>query len=189
MDNCTILQKSLDWCEGRAEYAGIRRRIYFTSKSNIVEYPTLPDDQLGRTTDAVLAGNFQLKEGAFFYYVDIVPERSQTSSDSQGEYPSQTSLDKATFVHPGVGEKASMLAAYCHNTNNIYVFEDIDGRARVIGCEAYPVKSTVAMDFGQGAAGQTATTLSVEATNKVPFPRYVGTLHTEDGEIQCKKIA
>lgn len=188
-DTCQWLQASAEWCEGRPEYAGIRRRLYYTAKNNIVEYPSLQLDELGRPISAILQGNFQLKEGKFWYYIDIVPDRSQCTSDSQGEPPSQTSLNKATFVHPGIGEKASMLAAYCHNSNNIYVFEDIDGRAHVIGCEEFPVKSTVAQDFGQGASGNTATTISVEATDKVPFPRYVGTLNTESGEIQCKKAA
>lgn len=184
--NCTWLQKSLDWCEGRPEWAGIRRRIYYTAKSNILIYPDLSTDQLGRPTHAVLQGDFELKEGAFFHYIDILPEKSQVTSESQGEYPSQSSLDKATFVHPGVGEDAKSLAAYCHNSNNIYIFEDINGRASVLGCEEFPVKSAVAIDYGQGPAGSTATTLTVEATNKVPTPRYVGKIKTNAGEIQFK---
>lgn len=188
-DNCQWLQDSVNWCEGRAEYAGIRRRIYFTAKTNIVKYPTLKLDALGRPLEGTLDGDFTLKEGTFFYFVDIVPERSQVTSDSQGEGYSQTSLDKATFVHPGVGPKAKMLAAYCHNSDNIYVFEDIDGRANVLGCEEFRVKSQVSMDYGQGPTGQPGTTITIEATNKVPTPRYTGKLNTQEGEIQCKKDA
>lgn len=188
-NNCSWLQRSVDWCEGRPEYAGIRRRIYYTSKNNILNWPKLQVDQMGRPTSAVLVGDFTLAEGSFWYHIDIVPDRTQTTSDSQGDAPSQTNLDKATFVHAGVGEEASMLAAYCHNSNNVYVFEDIRGRAHVIGSEEWPIKSTVAQDFGQGAAGNTATTLSVEATNKVPFPRYTGKLTTPEGEVQCLKDA
>lgn len=188
-NTCQWLQKSVDWCEGRPEYPGIRRRLYFTAKNNILTYPKVPVDSMGRPTDGVLEGSFVLKEGAYWYYVDIVPERSQPTSDSQGEYPSQTSLNKITFVHPGVGPEAAMLAAYCHNSNNIYVFEDIDGRAHTVGCEQWPVKSTVAQDFGQGQSGTAGTTVTVEATDKLPFPQYVGTLTTQEGEVQCKKAA
>lgn len=188
-ENCQWLQKSLGWCEGRPEYPGIRRRLYYTAKNNILSYPSVKVDALGRPQLGILEGNYVLKEGTFWYYIDIVPERSQTTSESQGEYPSQTCLNKATFVHPGVGEEASMLASYCHNSNNVYVFEDIDGRARVIGCEEWPIKSSVSMDMGQGASGTAGTTLEVEATDKLMFPRYCGTLTTEEGEVQCKKAA
>lgn len=188
-NNCQWLQDSLNWCEGRPEYPGIRRRVYYTAKNNILAYPKVPVDSLGRPTSGVLEGDFQLKEGTYFYYIDIVPERSQATSESQGEYPSQTSLNKGTFVHPGVGEEASMLSAYCHNSNNIYVYEDIDGRAHVIGCEQWPVKSTVNMDHGQGASGTAGTTLEVEATDKLALPRYVGKLTTKEGEVQCKAVA
>lgn len=187
-ENCSWLQASVDWCEGRPEYAGVRRRLYFTAKNNIVKFPVLKCDSKGRPVSAVLEGDYELKEGAFWYFVDIVPERTQMTSDSQGDAPSQTSLNKATMVHPGVGEEASMLAAYCHNSNNIYIFEDIEGRAHVIGCEEWPIKSTVAQDFGQGATGNTSTTITVEATDKLPFPRYIGKLHTELGDLQCMKL-
>lgn len=173
--NCTDLQKSLEWCEGKPQYAGIRRRIYYSSRNNFVSLPTVPLDENGRPTSSVLTGEFAMKEGAQFFFIDIIPDRSQSTSASQGEYPSQTSLDKIVAVHPGVGPEASEAAAYCHNTNNVYIFEDIDGNARVIGVETqWPVKSTVEMDFGQGPAGTASTTITVEGTNKVPFPTYKG---------------
>lgn len=183
-NTCQWLQASIDWCEGRPEYAGVRRRVYYTSKQNIVAYPKFKRDGLGRVSSSILDGAFELKEGTYFHHFDIVPDRSQVTSDSQGEAPSQTSLDKATFVLPGVGPDESMLASYCHNSNNIYIFEDIHGRGHVIGCEEWPVKSTVAQDFGQGAAGNTATTLSIEATNRVPFPIVITPISTPEGEVR-----
>lgn len=181
---CDPIQKSLGWCEGRPQYAGMRRRIWYTSRSNVLSFPRVPLDAMGRPTSSDCVGEFKLKEGAFFYYIDIVPERSQMTSEAQGDYPSQTSLDKINAVHAGVGPEASALAAYCHNTNNVYVVQDVSGDARLIGIEdAWPVKSTVAMDFGQGPSGTASTTLAVEGTNKVPFPHYKGKIPTEDGEI------
>jgi hypothetical protein len=43
----------------------------------------------------------------------------------------------------------------------------------------------VAQDLGQGATGTTSTTINAEATDEVPAPFYVGTLATEDGDIDC----
>ena len=35
------------------------------------------------------------------------------------------------------------------------------------------------------STGTTSTTINVEATDEVPAPFYVGTLETEDGDIDC----
>ena len=40
-----------------------------------------------------------------------------------------------------------------------------------------------------GCHRTTSTTINVEATDEVPAPFYVGTLETEDGDIECKKAA
>lgn len=185
---CDPIQKSLDWCEGKNQYAGIRRRLYYTSRSNVISYPRLPLDENGRVTDSTLVDDFVLQECVVFQGIDIIPEKSQATSEAQGEYPSQTSLDKIVAVHPGVGPEASNAAAYCHNSDNVYVMQDVDGRARVIGIEdMWPVKSEVAQDFGQGPAGTASTTISITGTNRVPFPNYVGTLKTVDGDIPFSK--
>ncbi len=150
--------------------------------------PVVPIDEIKRPISAILEGEFKMKEGAVFRYIDIVPERSQSTSEAQGEYPSQSSLDKLTAVYPGVDSRASAAAAYMHNTNNTVVFVDSSGCARVVGIEEmWPCKSTVAMDFGQGPAGTASTTINVEGTNKVPWPEYTGILHTEDGDIDFSK--
>lgn len=185
---CDPIQQSLDWCEGRPQYAGIRRKIYYTSRSNVLAYPKVPLDEIGRPTGSTTVGDFSLVEGAVFYHIDIIPERSQATSAAQGEYPSQSSLDTVTAVHPGVGPEASAAAAYCHNTDNVYIIEDVDGRARLIGIEdMWETKAEVAMDFGQGPTGTAGTTITISGTNKVPFPQYVGKITTEEGEVDFSK--
>ena len=43
----------------------------------------------------------------------------------------------------------------------------------------------VSPDLGLRATGTTSTTINVEATDEVPAPFFVGTLETEDGDIDC----
>ena len=57
---CTSIQKSLGWCQGTPELPGVKRRIYYLAKSEIVVFPQLPRDELGRATSAILAGSFTL---------------------------------------------------------------------------------------------------------------------------------
>ena len=182
---CTSIQKSLAWCQGTPELPGIKRRLYYIAKSLIVKFPALPRDENGRATSSVLNGSFELAADATWKYIDILPDKSQLTSEAQGELPSQTQLNKLVAVHPGVGAEASAAAAYINNTDNVFVVEDMKGNYRVVGSDKWTTKSTVAQDLGQGATGTTSTTINAEATDEVPAPFYVGTLATEDGEIDC----
>lgn len=186
---CTSIQKSLGWCQGTPELPGVKRRIYFLAKSFILGYPQLPRDTLGRATSAVLDGSYTLAADAKWKYIDILPDKSQLTSEAQGELPSQTQLNKLTAVHPGVGAEASAAAAYINNSDNVFIVEDMKGNYRVLGNDKWNTKATVAQDLGQGATGTTSTTISVEATDEVPAPFYVGTLETEDGDIDCSNGA
>lgn len=189
MPSCTNIQKSLAWCQGTPELPGIKRRLFYTSKNNIAAWPTLPHDEKGRVTSAIYNGSFVLVADAYWYYIDILPDKSQLTSDAQGEAPSQTQLNKLTAVHPGVGPEATAAAAYINNNDNVYIVEDMKGRFRVIGSDKWDTKSTVAQDNGQGATGTTSTTISVEATDEVPAPFYEGTIVTEDGIINGEETA
>jgi hypothetical protein len=184
-NTCTSIQKSLAWCQGTPELPGVRRRIYYISKGQVVKWPSLPRDANGRATSAILKGNFELKADAKWQYIDILPDKSQLTSEAQGELPSQTQLNKLVAVHPGVGEEASAAAAYINNNDNVFIVQDMKDNYRVVGCEKWITKSTVAQDLGQGATGSTSTTINAEATDEVPAPFYQGTLDTDDGEIDC----
>lgn len=184
-NNCSPLQKSLAWCMGTPELPGIRRRIYYIAKDQIARWPTFNRDEYNRTKTAVLTGNFTLLADAKWRYIDILSDKSQLTSEAQGEIPSQTQLNKLTAVHPGVGPDASAAACYLNNSDNVFVVEDMKGFYRVVGSEKWISKTTVAQDNGQGPTGTTSTTISVEATDEVPAPFYIGTLLTEDGTIDC----
>lgn len=189
MATATTLQRSLAWAQGTPELPGIKRRLYYIAKSDVVGWPKLSRDAQGRVTSAVMTGAFTLRADAKWKFIDILPDKSQLSSDPQGELPSQTQLNKLTAVHPSVGAEATAAAAYINNADNVFVVEDMKGNYRVVGCDKWLSKATVAQDLGQGPTGSTSTTITVEATDEVPAPFYVGALETEDGTIQCGPTA
>lgn len=180
---CSPLQKSFEWCEGRPEVPGMRRRLYFTSKQNISKYATLPKDELGRPTSSKLQGDFVLNADKYFNYCDIDARTSNYTSEPQGELPSQTQINKLMCEIPSVAEDATEMAASFNNTDNLYIFQDMLGNYRVIGNEMYPTKSTFNQDGGAGPTGQSKSTLNVEATDIMPAPYYYGAIPTEDGII------
>ena len=188
MTECLNIQQSLGWCQGTPELPGVKRRVYYLAKSEIVEWPALSRDANGRITSAQYSGSFTLKADSKWKYIDILPDKSQLTSEPQGELPSQTQLNKLVAVHPGVGLRASAAAAYINNYDNVFIVEDMKGFFRVVGCDKWQTKSTVNQDLGQGPTGSTSTTINVEATDECPAPFYFGLIETEDGDIDANKV-
>ena len=182
--NCSPLQKSLAWCMGTPELPGICRRIYYISKDQIAKWPAYIRDYTNRrTTKAAYRGDFVLVADAKWKYIDIIPDKSQLTSEPQGELPSQTQLNKLVAVHPGIGPEATAAACYLNNSDNVFIVEDMRGFFRVVGCARWITKTTVTQDNGQGPTGSTSTTINVEATDEVPAPFYSGIIETEDGDV------
>ena len=181
MPDCSSVQKSLAWCQGKPELPGVKRRIYYISKYDVLQWPVLQHDSNGRLTSASYSGDFVLRADAKWKFIDIISDKSQLTSEAQGEYPSQTQLNKLVAVHPGVDQEASAAAAYLNNNDNVFLVEDMRGAVRVVGSDKWPTKTTVAQDLGQGATGSTSTTINVEATDECPAPFYSGSIDTDDG--------
>ena len=175
------MQKSLGWCQGQPVLPGIRRRLYYTSKQNIVQWPAYTSGS--SLSFANTSGNFTLKADTYWHYIEILSEKSTLTSDPQGETPSQTQLNKLTAVHPGVGQDASAVACYLNNSDNVFIVQDMSGKWRIVGSRFYETKTTVTQDNGQGATGTASTTINVEATDIAPSPFYAGKIVTEDGEL------
>ena len=127
---------------------------------------------------------FVLVADAKWKFIDILPDKSQLTSEPQGELPSQTQLNKLTAVHPGVGPEAAAAAAYLNNSDNVFLVQDMRGNWRVVGSEKWLTKTTVNQDNGQGPTGTTSTTINVEASDEVPAPFYTGAIEAEDGTIE-----
>ena len=170
---------------GTPELPGIRKRIYYISKDQIAEWPTYIRDYYNRRAKkAAYSGDFVLVADAKWKYIDIIPEKSQLTSEPQGELPSQTQLNKLVAVFPGVSPEASAAACYLNNSDNVFLVEDMKGFFRVVGCRKWFTKTTVSQDNGQGPTGNTSTTINVEAPDEVPSPFYMGIIETEDGDVQ-----
>ena len=181
MPDCSSIQRSLAWCQGRPELPGVKRRIYYISKYDILQWPNLPHDANGRLTGSAYVGDFTLRADASWKFIDIIPDKSQLTSEPQGEYPSQTQLNKLIAVHPSVGADATAAAAYLNNNDNVFLVEDMKGAFRVVGSDKWQTKTTVNQDLGQGAAGSASTTINVEAPDECPAPFYNGNIVTDDG--------
>ncbi len=184
MANCQTILNSMKWCPGRTVKPGIRRRAYAISADQILKWPTIQRDELGRVTSPTLKGNFTLVEDAVWAVIEHIPNKAEFKSETQGEYPSQTFKVTASFVHPGVDDVAAAATAAFLNSNFVFIIEDMDGNFRVIGSEDYDTVVTSSRDNGQGPTGTAGTTISIEASMDVDAAFYIGEITTEDGTVQ-----
>lgn len=183
MSKCTSILKSMDWCQGKPARPGIKRRIFYALIADIMNWPGLDKDELGRIISATYKGNFSLAEGVKFQSIDHLADKAEFKSEIQGEYPSQTFKNTITVVHPGIGPEAAAATAAMLNSNIVVLVEDMEGRFRVVGSQYYDTKVTISRDNGQGPTGTAGTTITFEASDLVDSPFYEGEIPTEDGII------
>ena len=163
--DCTSkgMYESLSWCPGQTSQPGIRRKVFFIPKSWIEKWPVLPDID-GAESMAALA-------------------KSNITSDSQGEKPSKTILNKATLLYAGTDEEASGFCRQANNDEMIYLCQQRNGKFRVVGSEAYDPDTTISQTSAEGETGTAGTTLTAQCTDICPSPFYTGKIETEDGDI------
>lgn len=180
---CDIIQDNIEWCEGAPQFAGIQGRVYYTAVSNIAQWPERETTDTGiELASYKEKSNFVLKADKKFYHIDILSAKSPATSESQGEFPSASQLNKVELVHPKTGEQAANASAYINNVPCVFLLKDMSGQIRVIGCERWKneIQATVAMDLGQGSAGTAQTTISIQAPDTTAFPIYKGEIDEGD---------
>lgn len=180
---CDNILKSLAFCQGRPVRPGIKRKAYVAPKTAIAKFPTLPVDDLGRPTSALLVGSFVMNEDTYFVSIEHLANKADFKSETQGEYPSQTLKNTVTLIFPGIDKDAALASGFLLNSDNVVIVEDMYGQFRVIGSELYETITTYARDQGQGPTGTAGTTMVFEASDIIDCPFYAGEIVTEDGII------
>ncbi len=184
-NDCQTILNSLKWCQGKPVKPGIRRKAYAIPVDQILKFPSIQRDELGRVKTPVLKGNFSLVEDAVWAVIEHLPNKAEFKSETQGEYPSQSFKVTATLVHPGVDKAAALATASFLNKNCVFLIEDMEGNYRMIGSEDYDTTITSNRDNGQGPTGTAGTTISIEATMDLDAAFYIGEITTEDGTVQA----
>lgn len=113
----------------------------------------------------------------------VCPLKSSITTETQGEAPSATFLNKAEYIIGGMDADITGFGRMVINDEMIYAQQMPNGRFRILGCEMFAPKSTFAQNSGAGATDSVTSTLSVEATDVSPAPFYEGKLETDEGDI------
>lgn len=179
------LYESLEWCPGQTVLPGIKSRVYAAPKAWITTWPKLPAIK-GAENMAALAtyeGDFVLAADKKWQRIEAFTKKSSISSESQGEDPSKTFLNKLNLLYPGTDAAATGFCRQANIDQLIYAVPQRDGQYRIVGSEYFDTNTKPSQNSGEGDTGTGGTTLEVEATDICPSPFYTGILDTVDGKI------
>ena len=185
---CTnaALYDSLPFCKGKTILPGIRSRLYYVPKRDIVSWPTLPDTAKTDMSElATYEGDFTLASDKNWNFIDLVDNKGKIESESQGDKPARSFLNKTSVVHPETDEYATGFARQANSADFVYLTQVRNGKFRVLGCEAFSTDTKPKQDSGEGVTGDFGTTLDIEATDVCPAPYYKGKIVTKDGIIDA----
>jgi len=181
----TALYESLKYCKGKTILPGIKQRGYYISKDDIAAWPTLPSTATAMGTLATYTGSFTLAADKTWHYIDFTQNKGSISWETQGDLPSRTFLNKATLNHPEIDEDAAGAQRQMLADDLVFVIPQRDGKYRVLGNDSFPTDTKPSGGTGEGTSGDVGSVLEIEVTDVCPAPFYVGTLATDDGEIDC----
>lgn len=181
------IYSSLRYCNGKPTLPGIKKAVYFISADDIVKWPKLPsiEDAASMADIAVLVGDFGLAADAKWKRMDVLTTASEISSDSQGDTPSKTFINKINLKHAGRNEEATGFCRMANCDNLVYLVEQRDGGFRVIGNDKFETNTKPSQASGAKETDTSGTTIAVEGSDVCPAPFYKGKIETEDGDIDA----
>lgn len=187
--SCTSarLYDSVKHCDGDVVLSGIRQRVLYIPKADIVTWPTLPN--VGGTGIATMnqlasyAGNFVLAADKYFFELDTLTARDNVTSEATGDKPSRVNNNQATLVLADTEEYATGFARQANNDDFVYLVQQRNGKFRMIGNEMFQTDTQVGIALGEGETGEVGTTLTIASLDLCPAPFYPGEIQLADGKI------
>ena len=180
--SCTTstLYKSIESCPGKKNLAGIRRRLYYIDKTSIVQFPQLKPiggEGVTKMEDlAQLQGDFVLKEGKFFQFIDLKDEASNVTYETVGENGSKIFLNKANAIVVGQPDEVKGFSRQALNDDIVYVYQNRNGSFCVLGNDVFQCHTSPSGDTGTEITGASTSTFAIEVYDECPIPTYKGVL-------------
>ena len=179
--------ESLRFCQGTRVIPGIRDRVYYIAKRDIVKWPKLPAVSGESVQTAKLAtyeGDFTLASDKKWQRIDLTLNKGNVEWETQGEQPSCTFLNKLTASYPGTSAEAAAFCGLAVNDDIVYLVQQRDGQFRVLGNEMFNTVSKPKGSTGEGTSTNGGTDIEIEATDISPAPFYPGKIETaDDGDL------
>lgn len=190
MSKCTdkeSIYEDIEMCRGKKSLPGVRGYVFGISKRDIVSWPIIGEGK--KTPDAALSdvakyeGDFVLASDKKWHKVGMIRNEGQLQVESQGSYGSKTFKVTATIVVPGTEEEVSGYISEANNDEMVYLVMQRNGKARMVGSEAFTPELSLSQDTGKTATDANSTTISAVVDDEYPAPFYPGKIETADGDV------
>lgn len=181
--DASTIYSDVNFCPGTRSLPGVRGWVYGISKRDITKWPTIGTEAAKDLASvAKYAGDFVLASDKKWHKVALIPNNSQLQVESQGTYGSKTFKVTGTAVAPSTEEEITGYIAEANNDEMVYLFIQRNGKARMVGSEAFTPELTLSQDTGKAATDTNSTTIQAVADDEFPAPFYPGKIETEDGD-------
>ena len=169
---------------GKKSLPGVRGYVYGIAKRDIMTWPTIGTEAPKTLADvAKYAGNFVLATDKKWHKIGLIPNESELQVESQGSFGSKTFKVTGSAVIPGTEEEVSGYIAQANNDEMVYLFIQRNGKARMVGSEAFTPELSLSQATGKATTDANSTTISAVADDEYPAPFCPGKIETEDGDI------
>lgn len=186
MAKCTgagTIYSDVNFCPGSKSLPGVRGWVYGISKKDIVKWPTIGGEAPKSLAEvAKYTGDFTLASDKKWHKVALIPNESQLQVESQGTFGSKTFKVTGTAVAPGTEEEITGYIAQANNDEMVYLFIQRNGKARMVGSEAFTPELALSQDLGKAATDTNSTTIQAVCDDEYPAPFYPGKIETADGD-------
>ena len=187
MTKCTSANSiygDICFLSGKKSLPGVRGYVYGIAKRDIMTWPTIGTEAPKTLADvAKYAGNFVLATDKKWHKIGLIPNESELQVESQGSFGSKTFKVTGSAVIPGTEEEVSGYIAQANNDEMVYLFIQRNGKARMVGSEAFTPELSLSQATGKATTDANSTTISAVADDEYPAPFYPGKIETEDGDI------
>lgn len=169
---------------GKKSLPGVRGYVYGIAKRDIMKWPTIGAEAPKALADvAKYAGDFVLATDKKWHKIGLIPNESELQIESQGSFGSKTFKVTGSAVVPGTEEEVTGYIAQANNDEMVYLFIQRNGKARMVGSEAFTPELSLSQATGKATTDANSTTISAVADDEYPAPFYPGKIETEDGDI------
>ena len=184
--------KGLDFKVGSSNPSGISDRIYYAPKSDIQSWPAIVDELDDATEDTDLEtddyvdydGNFTMVTGKKFLSLYNTQGKGKVSSSTIGEVDCKMNQNTLEIKFPRLTREARGFAKAAANGDFVFIYKH-DKQFFVVGNQDYRSNITVDGNTGDSAGSDKGFTIKVEVPDTTAFPRYLGTLPTDKGDLDC----
>ena len=187
MTKCTAAESiysDICFSPGKKSLPGVRGYVYGIAKRDIMKWPTIGTEAPKALADvAKYAGDFVLATDKKWHKIGLIPNESELQVESQGSFGSKTFKVTGSAVIPGTEEEVSGYIAQANNDEMVYLFIQRNGKARMVGSEAFTPELSLSQATGKATTDANSTTISAVADDEYPAPFYPGKIETEDGDI------